>query len=109
MLTIEEHVPLAPFTTLGVGGPARYYTRATSREHVVHAADWALTRRRPLLLLGGGSNLVIADEGWPGLVVHVDVRGVEHDAGTSEVLLTVGGGEGWDDLVRLSVERGWAG
>jgi UDP-N-acetylmuramate dehydrogenase len=108
-LVIQEHVPLAPFTTLGVGGPARYYTRAVRREEVAEAADWALTRRQALLVLGGGSNLLIADEGWPGLVLHVAVRGVESEADPTGVALSVGAGEPWDDLVSLAVDKGWAG
>ena len=109
MLAIQEHVPLAPFTTLGVGGPARYYVKAAEARDVIDAADWALTRRHEMLVLGGGSNLVIADEGWPGLVLHVAVRGVESAAGASDVSLTVGAGEPWDDLVALAVARGWGG
>jgi len=91
-LVIQERLPLAPLTTLGAGGPARYYTRAVDRRQVVEAADWAFTRRQPLLVLGGGSNLLIADEGWPGLVLHVAVRGIESEADASSAHLSVGAG-----------------
>ena len=70
-------VPLAGLTTLGVGGPARYYVRAASVEGVAAAASWARAEGRPLLFLGGGSNLVISDEGFPGLVVHLQIRGIQ--------------------------------
>jgi len=108
-LSIQEHVPLAPFTTLGVGGPARYYTLARTRDEVREAADWAFTRRQPLLVLGGGSNLVIADDGWSGLVLHVAVCGISSESSGSEVALAVGAGEPWDELVSATVDKGWAG
>src|SRR5436305_15037026 len=62
---------LAPLTTLRLGGPARRLVEATSADAVVHAVRAADAAGEPLLLLGGGSNVVIADEGWPGTVVHV--------------------------------------
>jgi UDP-N-acetylmuramate dehydrogenase len=108
-LRIEENVPLAPLSTLGVGGPARYYVRATHPEQVTRAADWAASRCRPLFVLGGGSNIVVSDAGFPGLVLHVDLRGLEIADGGSAVEITAGAGEPWDDLVRVAVERGWAG
>jgi UDP-N-acetylmuramate dehydrogenase len=108
-LRIEEDVPLAPLSTLGVGGSARYFVRLAQPEAVSEAVDWAGSRGQPLLVLGGGSNVVIADEGVAGLVAHVDVRGIETQEGSESVTLDVGAGERWDDVVRSSVERGWAG
>jgi UDP-N-acetylmuramate dehydrogenase len=108
-LDIHENVPLAPFTTLGVGGPARHYLRASTVEDVEAGEGWARAWGQPLLVLGGGSNLVVSDEGFPGLVLHIDVQGVDvfysHDA----VELEAGAGESWDALVAYTVERGWAG
>jgi UDP-N-acetylmuramate dehydrogenase len=109
VLNIQEGVPLAPLTTLGVGGRARYYARADHRQDVIDAADWAATRQVPLFVLGGGSNLVIADEGWPGLVLHMNLRGVDAEPEGPHVRLTVGSGEPWDELVGTAVARGWAG
>src|SRR5688572_28453958 len=108
-LAIQEHVGLAALTTLGIGGPARNYTRELRGEDVADAADWALQRVQPLLLVGGGSNLLAADEGWPWLVLPVAVRGIETALAAAHVDLCVGAGEPWDDLVRLTVENGWAG
>ena len=76
-LDIREQVPLAPLSTLGVGGPARYYARITSEDGVREAVEWARARDLPLLVLGGGSNVVLADEGHPGLVLHLVTRGIE--------------------------------
>lgn len=102
-------MPLAPRCTLGVGGPARFLVEARDQETVVEAVAWARRRGVPLRVLGGGSNLVVADEGVDGLVVHVVPRGIAvRDAG-ERVELTAAAGEPWDDVVRLSVARGWAG
>src|SRR5881396_102371 len=106
---LAESVPLAGLTTLGVGGPARYYVRAASVQGAAEAASWARAEGRPLLFLGGGSNLVISDEGFPGLVVHLQIRGVQAVPTDGAVELTAGAGEPWDSLVERAVSEGWAG
>ncbi|HET9317712.1 MAG TPA: UDP-N-acetylmuramate dehydrogenase [Vicinamibacteria bacterium] len=108
-LDILEGVPLAPLCTLGVGGAARHYVVAHDDAHAAAAVAWARERALPLLLLGGGSNVVVADEGHPGLVLHLDLRGVSgvEDGGT--VLVTAAAGEEWDPLVARCVAQGWAG
>jgi UDP-N-acetylmuramate dehydrogenase len=101
---------LAPLTTLRLGGPARRLVEATSAEAVVQAVRDADTAGEPLLLLGGGSNVVIADEGWPGTVVHVATTGraVERRPDGS-VLLTVEAGTDWDEVVAACVADGLGG
>ncbi|HVK04835.1 MAG TPA: FAD-binding protein, partial [Armatimonadaceae bacterium] len=74
---IQENVPLGPRTTLGVGGPARCFASAASEEELRGALAWAGERGLPAFVLGGGSNLVVSDAGFEGLVVRVDVRGIE--------------------------------
>jgi UDP-N-acetylmuramate dehydrogenase len=106
---LDERVPLSGLSTLGVGGPARYYVRADSAETVARAAAWASEQELPLLILGGGSNLVVADEGFPGLVLHLLVRGVDAVETDGAVELTAGAGEPWDPLVERAVSAGWAG
>lgn len=106
---LAEGVPLAELSTLNVGGPARYYAQADSAEAVAQAARWARDEGLPLLVLGGGSNLVVSDEGFPGLVLHVLVRGVRPVASNGEVEVTAGAGEPWDPLVARAVGEGWAG
>jgi len=106
---LAESVPLAGLSTLGVGGPARYYARAASAESVAAAASWALDEGLPLLFLGGGSNLVVSDDGFPGLVVHLLIRGVQAVPTGGAVELTAGAGEPWDPLVERAVSEGWAG
>ncbi|MGH9004095.1 MAG: FAD-binding protein, partial [Acidimicrobiia bacterium] len=102
-------MPLHPMCTLGVGGPAGHYLGAESLEDVRAGLSWAAARDLPVLILGGGSNLVIADEGFAGLVLHVGLRGIEATASGGHVDLRAGAGEEWDPLVGMAVEKGWAG
>lgn len=102
-------VPLAPRTTLGLGGEARYFWSVSSADEASEALRWARATRQPVQVLGGGSNTIFPDEGFPGLVLHVAVPGLRFDGGGEEVLVDAGAGESWDDLVRESVERGLTG
>lgn len=104
-----EHAPLAPHCTLRIGGPARYLVEAADEATVVDAVAWAAARRLPVRVLGGGSNLVIADEGVEGLVVKIGLRGVSTRDLPGAVEVTAAAGESWDGLVQHTVERGWAG
>jgi UDP-N-acetylmuramate dehydrogenase len=108
-LVVQENVPLAPLSTLGVGGPARFYARAADGDAVEAGAAWAEERAVPLLALGGGSNMVIADEGYPGLVLHVLPEGLETRWLDGEVHVRAGAGVNWDDLVATATGQGWAG
>lgn len=108
-LSPDEHVPLAPLSTLGVGGPARYYLRAENPATVEAAVAWAAERRLPLFVLGGGSNVVMSDEGFDGLVLHVAIPGVAYTSAGGEALVHAAAGEPWDAVVAGAVERGWAG
>ena len=102
-------VPLAGYTTLRLGGPARRFAAAADDVELV-AQVWAADERGdPLLVLGGGSNLVVADAGFPGTVVHVATRGVRHEPDGDSVLLTVAAGEDWDTVVAGTVADGLAG
>ena len=108
---LEENKPLAPFTTLGVGGPARWFLEANTEEDIAEAAVWTRQSGVRLLVLGGGSNLVVADAGFHGLAMHVAMRGVSVDAafGSGERIYRAAAGENWDDLVQRSVEENCAG
>ena len=105
----EQGVPLAPLSTLGVGGAARWFARATSVSDVIAAHGWAAARGASLFVLGGGSNLVIADEGFDGLVLHVALSGVKAAVEGEDTIVSAGAGEPWDPLVDLTVSRGLAG
>ena len=75
-LKLKENVPLAPLTTFKVGGPARWFAECTGEAEVQEAVAHARQNDLPLLVLGGGSNLLIADKGWPGLVLKVSIKGI---------------------------------
>ena len=110
-MTIQENVPLAPLTTLQVGGAARYYAELKREDDVREAARFAKTHL-PLFVLGGGSNLLVADSGWQGLVLRVAIGGIttqSTDAPGNAVLFSVGAGVNWDDFVAQAVVQNCAG
>ncbi len=109
-MLIRKQVPLAPLTTLGVGGPARYFAEARSEAEVIEAVEFARSQHLPLFVMGGGSNLVVADAGFPGVVLKIGVTGLSR-AATSDgiVLFTSGAGMDWDALVGCTVEANCAG
>ena len=105
---------LADHTTLRLGGPARDWVRAATEQELIDAVATADASGTPVLVLGGGSNLVIADEGFDGLVVEVATSGMLPDTDDCEgvcggVMVRVAAGENWDDFVAVAVERGWVG
>jgi UDP-N-acetylmuramate dehydrogenase len=108
-MLVTENVPLAPLTTLKVGGPARYFVEATTIAEVSEAVQFSQSRSLPLFVLGGGSNLVISDAGWPGLVLKVGITGINHRPGRDEVVFEAGAGEDWDKFVGLVVAHKIAG
>jgi UDP-N-acetylmuramate dehydrogenase len=109
MTRAATEVPLAAFTTLGLGGRARRFAEVTTEADLVESVRSADEQGDPLLVLGGGSNLVIADEGFPGTVVRVATRGVRREAGEDSVRLTVAAGENWDTVVTQAAGDGLAG
>jgi UDP-N-acetylmuramate dehydrogenase len=111
-MEIEAYKPLAPLTTLGIGGPARWFAEARSEEDVAEAAEWARGRGVRLFVLGGGSNLLVADKGFDGLVLRVGLKGIrvrEGVAGSDERVYEVAAGEAWDALVQRTVDESSAG
>jgi UDP-N-acetylmuramate dehydrogenase len=110
-IEIRDDVPLGPLTTLELGGRARHFVDAADEAAVVAALRWADARGLPILILGGGSNLVVADAGFAGLAIRIRTRGrrFETTPTSSEVALTAAAGEPWDDLVAETVARDLAG
>jgi UDP-N-acetylmuramate dehydrogenase len=98
---------LADYTTVRLGGPARAFVRAETEHELIDAVRSADAAGEPLLILGGGSNLVVSDEGFDGTVIQVATRGVTRDAGPGG--LTVAAGEEWDAVVARTVAEGLAG
>jgi UDP-N-acetylmuramate dehydrogenase len=138
-MLIEENKPLGPFTTFGIGGPARWFVEAISEEEIAEAVAWAGERGVPLFVLGGGSNLLVSDAGFDGLVLRVGLRGIEvapvenpdeHSSGANQeqtsgakapvdsggidvraeaLTYQVAAGEDWDGFVQRAVEDNCAG
>ncbi len=112
-MTIHENIPLARLTTLQVGGAARYFAELKREDELSEAVQFAITRNLPLFILGGGSNLVVADSGWPGLVLKIAIGGIAtpktQDAPGNAVLFSVGAGVNWDDFVAQSVVQNCSG
>ena len=108
-LTTIPSVPLALRTTFGLGGPARFFVEISDASEVALALRWAKERDVPVFILGGGSNLVVADQGFPGLVLHMRTRGLVWSQEGSQVRVEVQAGEAWDDVVAEAVLRGAAG
>jgi UDP-N-acetylmuramate dehydrogenase len=108
-LAIREDVALAPLTTLELGGRARHFVEARDEATILAALAWARARGVPVFVLGGGSNVVVADAGYDGLVLRVSTTGRSFVPGGDEVLVTAAAGEPWDALVAETVARGLAG
>lgn len=109
---LERQAPLAPRTTLGLGGPAAFLLRAQHVDHVIAAVASAASQGLPLFVLGGGSNVVVSDDGFDGLVVKVETRGVTvlgSVAPEGALEVQVAAGEPWDDFVAHATGQGWAG
>jgi len=104
-MLLREHVPLAPYTTFGVGGPARWFAESTDEASVIDAVHFARDRRVPLFVLGGGSNVLVSDDGFPGFVLRVALSGIEEQ----ENRFRVAAGVDWDQFVSLAVDRGFGG
>ena len=109
-LQIQENVPLAPMTTFRVGGAARYLIPVDTEAQIPGAWQFAQKKNLPLFVLGGGSNLMVSDDGFPGVVLHMKLRGLEVlQASPQAVEVGVAAGEDWDGFVAQCVARGWWG
>jgi UDP-N-acetylmuramate dehydrogenase len=109
-LNVQEFVPLAPYTTLRIGGPARFFCEVNGETQIAEAVSFAKERNLRLFVLGGGSNLLVSDDGFDGVVLRLGLpfgKGQRRDG--ESVLLEVGAGENWDDVVRYAVDCGYAG
>ena len=105
-LQVDENVALAPFTTFGIGGPARYFITVQSEEEIAEGVRFAAERMLPLFVLGGGSNLLVKDTGFAGVVLHIAIKGIDRGA---DGLLDVGAGESWETLVDYTITEALAG
>jgi UDP-N-acetylmuramate dehydrogenase len=102
---LQENLPLSAWTTFGVGGPARFFLNATSEQDVLDSLDHARRRNTPVLVLGGGSNLLVSDRGFEGLVLRIGLKGITWE-GTQ---VRAAAGEDWDEVAGACVRRGLGG
>jgi UDP-N-acetylmuramate dehydrogenase len=109
VLVLGERVPLSGLTTLQVGGPAARLAEARSADEVAEAVLDADASEEPLLVLGGGSNLVVSDDGFPGTALRIATSGLAVKEAGNRVLVTVAAGENWDRVVEWSVAEKLAG
>jgi UDP-N-acetylmuramate dehydrogenase len=109
LLKVEAQVELAPLTTLGVGGNAAHFVRVAHETELRDALAWAKQRGLEVRMLGGGSNIVVADSGFPGLVIEMAMRGVRIQNLGTQVEIRAAAGEPWDEFVAEMVARGYQG
>lgn len=101
-IQVSEQVPLAPLTTMRVGGAARYFVQVGDIGDLQEAVLFARENNLSVFVLGGGSNILFSDEGFNGLVIKIEIKGIQY----ADTLVTAGAGEVWDYLVRDVVVRG---
>lgn len=105
MIVVQEHVLLSPYTTLGVGGRARFFVDCTTEEGVVAALSYARELNLPVSILGGGSNILVPDAGFAGMVIKISIGGTAFKGEESPILIAAGAGVSWDTLVDEAAER----
>jgi UDP-N-acetylmuramate dehydrogenase len=110
LMNIQQNVSLTAYSTMGLGGSAAYLADVTSRMEVLEALSWAQQQKLPVIMIGGGSNIVWKDEGFPGLVMVDKIMRYEvFEEDETNVYLTIGSGENWDSVVERSVAAGLTG
>ncbi len=108
-MNIQENVTLAPYTTLSVGGAARFFVSVQTVEEVVEAITFAKAKQLPIFVLGGGSNILIADNGFEGLVIALRIPGITFEDRGETAVVTVGAGVVWDECVKWTIAHGYIG
>lgn len=108
-MSILENHPLGELTTFKIGGPARYFTEVASEQEIIGALAFAKDRSLDIFTLGGGSNLLVSDEGFPGLVIHNKMKGIESRLDGDSVIVTAGAGHGWDAFAEFCARNNWQG
>jgi UDP-N-acetylmuramate dehydrogenase len=104
-----EQVPLAPYTTFQIGGPARWFAEVASEDDIAAGVAFATERHLPLFILGGGSNLLVSDAGFPGLVLRIALQGIASTHQDDRFIVSAAAGEDWDGLVAYAVAANAAG
>jgi UDP-N-acetylmuramate dehydrogenase len=108
-MVIQENIELAGFTTIRLGGPARYFCSCTSVTELSEALEHGRKNHLRIHILGGGSNTVFSDKGFDGLIIKIGLKGISVSEEMDYALVTVQGGEDWDPFVAYCVEKGYGG
>ena len=108
-MEIRGNVILAPYTTFKIGGPARYFCEVGSIDDLKSALKFSKTNNLRFFVLGGGSNILVSDQGFDGLVIKMGIKGLEFKDEGDCVILSAGAGENWDYVVEQAVERNLGG
>jgi UDP-N-acetylmuramate dehydrogenase len=109
-MNIQKNVNLAKFTTFHIGGPAKFFCSTSDVEELEQAIAWAKGHNEPIFILGGGSNMLVSDAGFAGLVIHFAPKGLEVvQENEYQVILKIFAGEVWDEVVKFTVDQNWWG
>lgn len=108
-LTILENIILTPYTTIHLGGAAKYFCECSSVDEIREALQFAKEKMLSVYMLGGGSNTIFSDNGFAGLVLRINLRGISFVEDENDILVTAKAGEDWEKFVKMCVEKGYAG
>ena len=108
-ITLKENIPLAPLTTIRLGGNATHYVSCTTDEDIIAALSYAKEQGMRVHVLGGGSNTIFADEGFNGLIIHIQTKGITSVDDGEKTIVTAQAGEAWDDVVLFAIEKNLTG
>ena len=100
-MEIEQNISLKELTTFMVGGNADYFCRVSSADELKEAVTFAKEKKLDIFILGSGSNILVSDDGFNGLVIKIELKGIVFE----DNKISAGAGESWDDVVKLSVEK----
>ena len=107
---VQNNIPLAPLTTLRLGGQAKYFISIKTREDLTNALEFCKKENQTFFILGGGSNTIFLDSGFPGVVLQMQIPGIRClDANETHTIFQVGAGVPWDNFVEYTVKQGLAG
>lgn len=108
-MKITENQSLKELTTFRIGGPARYFCIVRNEDELIEAIGFSKKNKIPFFVLGGGSNILVADKGFNGLVIKNEIKGIKYEENDNVIKVNVGAGENWDNFVSDTVDRGYYG
>ena len=110
MVDFIKNIDLSKLTSIGLGGKAKLYCECDAKDKIAECIKYADENKIPFFILGGGSNTIFSDEGFDGLVIKINIKGIQvHNEFKGDVILNAGAGEDWDSLVKYCVKNGYAG